>query len=116
VIIDDGVPTETIDGRTVYTSYLFGRGAIALGNGLGNQPVDGGIGTWETEFGREALKGESVVIFRWKNIMHPRGVKWTDDTVADKTPSNTELALGDNWTRVWETKLLRVVRIRSNVL
>ncbi len=116
VIIDDGCPVEVIDGRNVYTSYLFGRGAIGLGNGNGNQPIDGGIGTWETEFTRQGLKGESTVIFRWRNIMHPRGVKWMDAVVADKTPSNTELANASNWTRIWDNKLLRIVRIRSNVL
>lgn len=116
VIIDDGVPTETIDGRTVYTSYLFGQGAIALGNGDGNQAIDGGQGTWEHEFVRQGLKGESTVIFRWRNIMHPRGIKWLDAVVVDKTPSNVELANGNNWTRVWDNKLLRIVRIRSNVI
>lgn len=115
VIVDDTCPTETVDSKTVYTSYLFGRGAIALGNGKGNQPVDGGHGTWETEFSREALKGESAVIFRWKNIMHLRGVKFTDTTVTKKTPTNANLELAANWLRVYETKNIRVVRIRSNV-
>ncbi len=116
VIVDDGCPVEVVDTKNVYTSYLFGRGAIALGNGSGNMPVDGGVGTWETEFFRVAKAGDSGVIFRWKNIMHPRGVKWTDTTVAADTPDNVELATSDNWLRVYETKQIRVVRIRSNVL
>jgi hypothetical protein len=116
VIVDDGCPVETVDSKPVYTSYLFGKGAIALGNGNGNQPVDGGHGTWETEFGRDSKKGESHVIFRWKNIMHLRGVKFTDNTVTKRTPTNANLAVAANWLRVYETKNIRCVRIRSNVL
>lgn len=115
VIVDDGCPVEVIDAKNVYTSYLFGKGAIALGNGKGNTPVDGGIGTWETEFGRASLKGESHVIFRWKNIMHPRGVKFLDAAVASKTPTNVELETAANWLRVYDPKNIRVVRVRSNV-
>lgn len=115
VIIDDGCTVETVDSKPVYHSFLFGRGAIALGNGRGSDPVDGGFGTWETEFVREGLKGDSSVIFRWKNIMHPRGVKFADDTVADHTPSNPELELAANWARVYQAKNIRIVRIRSNV-
>ena len=115
VVIDDGCPIETIDGKQVFSTFLFGKGALALGNGNGNKPIDGGVGTWETEFSREAKKGESSVIFRWHNIMHPRGVRFEDDTVADETPSNAELALGDNWARVYDPKNVRIVRVRSNL-
>ena len=114
--MDDSITTETIDAKTVYTSYLFGMGAIALGNGRDTTPVDGGFGTWEVEFSREALEHDSIMIHRWRNIMHPRGVKWTDTSVADDTPSNAELATAANWSRVYEQKNVRVVRVRSNVL
>lgn len=116
IIIDDGITKETIDGKVVYSSFLFGRGAIALGNGRMKDPVDGGHGTEETEFAREALRGDSQVIFRWKNIMHPRGIKFADVNVADESPSNAELADPDNWVRVYDPKLIRVVRVRHNIL
>lgn len=116
VIIDDGVTTETVDSKTVYTTYLFGNGAIAMGNTRDTSPIDGGHGTWEVEFSREALDHDSIMICRWGNILHPRGVKWTDSSVADDTPTNAELATQANWSRVYETKNIRIVRVRSNIL
>ena len=116
VIVDDTTTRETIDGKQVYSSYLFGNGAIGLGNTRDSSPVDGGFGTWEIEFSREALDHDSVMIHRWGNILHPRGVKWTDTTVNDETPSNVELADADNWERVYEPKNVRIVRVRSNVM
>jgi len=116
VIVDDSITTETVDSKTVYTSYLFGQGAIALGNTRDSSPVDGGFGTFELEFSREALDHDSIMIHRWGNILHPRGVKWTDSSVADDTPTNAELATSANWSRVFENKNVRIVRVRSNIL
>lgn len=116
VIIDDSCPQENIDGKVVYSSFLFAKGAIALGNGDGSQKIDGGHGTWETEFERDAKKGDSNVIFRWKNFMHPRGVAWTDTTIVPPlTPSNAQLATGNNWNRVYHPKNVRIVRVRANL-
>ena len=56
------------------------------------------------------------MMHRWGNILHPRGVKFTDTTVVDDTPSNAELALEANWSRVYEAKNIRIVRVRSNII
>lgn len=117
VIVDDNLPIEEIDGKLVFHTFLFGRGAFGLGMGRKNDPVEGGIGTWEVEFSREALAGDSYLINRRKFILHPRGVKWTDASVAGNTgPTNAEMESGANWTRVFESKNVRIVRIRHNVL
>jgi len=118
VIVDDSITTETVDSKTVYHTFLFGQGAIAFGIGRKPEPVDGAVpgSTWEVEFSRDAAAGDSTLWCRWLNIMHPRGVKFTDASVAGKTPSNAELATAANWTRVFEAKNVRIVRIRSNVL
>jgi len=115
VIVDDGCPVETIDGKPVYTTYLFGLGALALGNNPTNPEVEGGHGTWQLEFGRDSLASSSHLINRWDMILHPRGVKWTEDTVAAKFPTNDELENGDNWERVYERKNVRMVKIRHNI-
>jgi len=116
VIIDDGLPTETIDGRTVYSTFLFGAGALAYGIGNDNTPIEGGFGTWQLEMSREALAHESYLITRWKNIIHPRGVKWTESSVAGVSPTNAEIATAANWTRVFEAKNVRMVKIRHNIV
>lgn len=117
VIVDDNLPIEEVDGKLVFHTFLFGRGAFGLGMGRKNEAVEGGIGTWEVEFSREALAGDSFMINRRKFILHPRGVKWTDASVAGETgPTNTELETGTNWERVFEQKNVRIVRMRHNVL
>ena len=47
-------------------------------------------------------------------LLHPRGVKFTSTTVAGDTPTNAELELAANWTRVWENKNVRIVAVTHN--
>lgn len=117
VICDDNLPVENLDGKLVFHSFLFGRGAFGLGMGRKNEAIEGGHGTWEVEFSRDALAGDSYLINRRKFILHPRGVKWTDSSVGGPTgPTNDEAENGSNWLRVFEQKNVRIVRVRHNVL
>lgn len=101
VIVDDGVPFDSETGA--YTTYLFGPGAVAYGEG---NPV----GFVPTETDRDSLAGEDYLINRRTFILHPRGVRFTSASVAGVSPSNTELADGNNWTRVYEPKAIRIVK------
>lgn len=102
VIVDDGCPVDIAQGN--YTSYIFGPGAFALGNG---NPV----GFVPTETARDSLAGEDFLINRKTLILHPRGVRWTPQAgvPVGVSPSNDELADGANWTRVYENKAIRMV-------
>lgn len=102
VIVDDGCPVDIAQGN--YTSYIFGPGAFALGNG---NPV----GFVPTETARDSLAGEDFLINRKTLILHPRGVRWTPQAgvPVGVSPSNAELAIGANWTRVYENKAIRMV-------
>lgn len=112
LIVDDGMPTETIDGRTAFTTYLFGPGAIAYGENTAPHPIDGGIGDWYQELARNANTGVSEMYNRRDFMLHPRGVKFTQASMALETPSNAELANGANWERVYETKNVRMVAVK----
>ncbi len=117
VIVDDNLPVETIDGKLVFHTFLYGRGAFGMGMGRKTDAVEGGHGTWEVEYSRDALAGDSYFINRRKFILHARGVKWLDVDVAGNTgPTNVELEAAGNWQRVFESKNVRIVRIRHNVL
>lgn len=100
VIVDDGMPVA----NGVYTSYLFGAGAIGYAEGNPKVPV-------ETE--RNALigGGEEYLVERRHFILHPRGIKWNpvSGVPAKDTPSNVELAAAGNWQRVYEAKNIRIV-------
>lgn len=117
VIVDDGLPVRagTTDGF-VYTSYLFGAGALGFGENPNDQPLEGhgGHGTWALELSRTALAGQTAIISRRQFMLHPRGVKWLDASVASTHPTNTELENSANWTRVYEQKNVRIVQINHN--
>lgn len=104
VIVDDSCPVNA----GVYTTYIFGPGAIALGNG---NPV----GFVATETDRDSLAGEDYLINRKTYILHPRGVAFTSSSVAGSSPTNTELANGANWNRVYENKQIRIVQFRHKI-
>lgn len=111
VIIDDGCPYEGSGSNMVFTSYLFGAGAIALGNG---SPV----GFVPTEVDRAKRKGSGVdyLINRKTNILHPRGVKFTNANVEFvEGPSRLELQDAENWQPVYEPKQIRMVAFRHKI-
>ena len=117
VVVDDTLPTRagSTDG-TVYTTYLFGQGAFAKGVApLDGAALQGGFGTEGVEIARVALDSDTVLINRRRYILHPRGVKFNSTTVAGDSPTNAELELAVNWTRVWEAKNVRLVAITHNI-
>lgn len=102
VIVDDGMPNS----GGVFTSYIFGQGAIGLGNGAAPVP---------TETDRDALAGDDILVNRQHFLLHPRGVKFTSKSVAGSSPTNTELATGGNWERVYESKNVRIVQFKHKL-
>lgn len=106
VIVDDSHPR--VAGATsgfVYTSFLFGAGAIGLGEGAAPVP---------TETDRDSLRGDDLLVNRRHYLLHPRGVKFTSSSVATSSPTNAELAIAANWVRVYEQKNVRLVALRTN--
>lgn len=103
VIVDDGCP-KTAEG--VYTTYLFGEGAIGRGEGAAPVP---------TETDRDSLAGDDILINRRHFILHPRGIKFTSASVVGSTPTNAELATGANWSRVYENKNIRIVQFKHKI-
>ena len=108
VTVDDGCP---VDKDGVYTTYLFGNGAVAMGNG---SPV----GHVSTEIDRDKQTGAGIdyLINRKAFILHPRGIAYTGAVREHvETPTRAELAMAANWRPVYESKQLRIVAIRHKV-
>lgn len=108
VTVDDGCPTDK-DG--VYTTYLFGNGAIAYGNG---SPV----GHVATEVDRDKQTGGGIdyLINRKAFILHPRGIRYTGKVRENtETPLRSELAMAENWEPVYEPKQLRIVAVKHRI-
>ena len=102
VIVDDSCP----QAGGVYTTYLFGEGAIGRGEGAAPVP---------TETDRDSLAGDDILINRRHFILHPRGIAFTNASVAGVSPSNTELANVANWNRVYENKNIRIVQFKHKI-
>ncbi len=116
VVMDDTLPVRagTTDGQ-VHTTYLFGPGAFAKGSArLESAPLQGGFGSEGVEIARVPLDSDTVLINRRRYVLHPRGVKFTGASVAGDSPTNAELELGANWSRVWEAKNVRIVAVTHN--
>ena len=108
VIVDDGMPVEDSDSANAdkeYTTYLFGNGAVAYADANVKNPA---------EVDRDSLKDEDILINRRNFIMHPRGIKWTETSVTDDFPTNTECENADNWERVYEKKNIRFIKLVTN--
>ncbi|WP_414461812.1 major capsid protein [Hyphomicrobium sp. DY-1] len=94
----------------VYTTYLFGAGALGFGEGSPKVP---------SATDRDELKngGEEFVVSRRHFVIHPRGIKWNpiSGVPASATPSDAELANPANWVRCWEAKNIRLVQIKHKI-
>lgn len=101
VIVDDGMPVAA----GVYTSYLFGQGAIGRGEGQAPVPV-------ETD--RDSLAGDDILINRRHFILHPRGIAWKG-SAAGASPTNAELGTTTNWERKYENKNIRIVQFKYKI-
>jgi len=109
VTVDDSMFYDTSTGQA--EMYIFGQGAIALGNGSHPRIVP-------TEVTRNALaySGEETLVNRRIFILHPRGVKWNEGGVANEFPTNAEIDTAARWTRVYEPKAVRIVKFRFNTV
>lgn len=103
VIVDDAMAYDPV--TKAGEMYIFGKGAIAWGNG--SDPL-----IRETEIVREgmSLAGEDILINRKLSILHPRGVKFTEASVAGTFPTLDELEEATNWNRVYAPKEIRIVK------
>jgi len=114
VIVSDSLPR--VAGGTsgfIYTSYLFGRGAIAYAEATG---AGGPKTPVEIASVAAAGNGEGIETFWYRRhwVMHPRGVKFNSSTTVGNSPTDAELALGTNWERVYDPKQIRIVAVKTN--
>lgn len=113
VIVDDGMPVDTDESGAVYTTYVFGDGAIEF--------ADLGVRT-PYEMDRDPAKngGQDTLYTRERLCFAPKGISFTKASVASLSPTNAELENGANWTlvsnggdKVYNHKDIAVCRIVS---
>lgn len=112
VIVNDELPVENVTvaepstKADVYTTYLFGAGAVALGEATPDYPA--------LETDRESLAGNDILISRRKNLIHPRGIKFKGSP-AGVSPTNAEFETGTNWERAYQPKHIKVVQFKHRI-
>jgi hypothetical protein len=97
VIVSDDVNTVGSGASTEYATYMFSQGSVATGEQAGIA----------TETDRDILQKSDAMSIDLHYIYHPVGAKWN---VTDSNPNRTQLATASNWTKVYETKNIGIVR------
>ena len=97
VIVSDDVNTNGTGSSTEYATYFFTEGAIGSGEQLGLQ----------TETDRDILAKSDAMSIDLHYVYHPIGAKWA---VTDANPTRAQLQTVGNWSKVYETKNLGIVR------
>ena len=97
VIVSDDVQTAGTGATTEYATYFFTQGAIASGEQMGMQ----------TETDRDILAKSDAMSIDLHYCYHPVGSKWG---VTTSNPTRTQLATVGNWSKVYETKNIGIVR------
>jgi hypothetical protein len=94
IILDDSLTPAA----GIYTTILFAPGALGFA-----------VATPRTGYGTEIFRapsagnggGQTTLHNRFDVALHPLGFKFNDASVAGVSPTQTELALGTNWTRAF---------------
>ena len=108
VIVDDGMPVN----EGVYDTYFTGKGCFIRQDGT---PA-GFIGT-ETD--RDKIGAKNYLINRWCQIIHPRGLSWTNEgeylNPDHKYPSNADLEVASNWKLAVDHKKVGLACLRHKL-
>jgi hypothetical protein len=113
VLVDDECPVDTSGNDPVYTTYLFGDGAIEYTNCGAKVP---------SEIDRDPATngGQDTLYTRQRKCFAPYGITFTNASIASKSPTDAELATAANWDLVKTSagayiphKLIPIARIKS---
>ena len=97
VIVSDDVATTGSGASTEYSTYFFTQGAVASGEQAGMQ----------TETDRDILAKSDAMSIDLHYCYHPVGTKWA---VTTTNPTRAQLETVGNWSKVYETKNIGIVR------
>jgi len=100
VIVSSDVQTAGSGATTEYASYMFTEGAVGSGEQLGLQ----------TETDRDILAKSDAMSVDLHYVYHPIGSKFSTSVA---NPTRAQLETVGNWTKVYETNNIGIVRITT---
>jgi hypothetical protein len=81
---------KTAAGKSIYTTYVFGDGAIEYTNCGAKVP-------YEMSRDPKTNGGQDTLYSRQRKCFAPYGISFTKDTMSSLSPTDAELELGANW-------------------
>lgn len=118
VIVDDNLPVSGVGADRIYTSIMFGVGAIgfagveghafAMGEGVPRVPAWVERGEQKGNGGGSEEIGE-----RHTWMMHPFGFEWIEGTLVEFSPTLADLRLAAHWNRVVARKNVPLAFLKS---
>ncbi len=120
VVVDDNLPVSGVGAGRVYTSILFGSGAIGFAGVEGHAFALGeGVPQVAAEVDRTPLAGNGggmeSIIERKTWMLHPFGFEWLESgaALAELSPTLDDLRLAAHWSRVVSRKQVPLAFIKS---
>lgn len=109
VVVDRRFPKVATSGNNDYTTLLFKRGAFGFGQTA--------VGYTPTEIDRTPGTGFGIDTLYTRRVfsIHPVGFEFLTGSVSGVSPTNTELALSANWSRVFNSENCRFVALIHNI-
>lgn len=102
IVVDDALSAT----NGIYNTYVCGQGSMALG--FGKPDVE------DEAFRDPELHTEKLISRRYM-IVHPLGIRWNEASVAAESPTYAEMATAANWTKVYDTKNIRIVKLAHKI-
>lgn len=90
VIVDDSMPVDNTGNAPVYTTYIFGDGAIEYTNCGAKVPA-------EMSRDPKTNGGQDTLYNRQRKCFAPYGISFTKASMSTLSPTDAELATGANW-------------------
>ncbi len=121
VIVDDSLPVSGAGDDRIYTSILFGGGAIGFGGVEGHEFALGeGVPKVAAEVERNARAGsgggQETIWERRTWMLHPFGFEWIDaggGALTEFSPTLADLRIAAKWNRVGPRKSVPMAFIKS---
>lgn len=121
VIVDDSLPVTGVGADRVYTSILFGGGAIGFGGVEGSAFALGeGVPKLAAEIDRTPQSGSGgggeAIIERRTWMLHPHGFSWVEAStppMVEMSPTLADLRLAAHWARVVDRKQTPIAFLKS---
>jgi hypothetical protein len=112
VLVDDNMTVAAgSTSGSKYHTFLFGQGAFARVD-IPLQTEDPNIELYRVPT-QGVGAGNTTIITRKYMILHPRGVAYSGSLAGVVSPSDADLQ-GDNWTKAFNTKNIRIARLITN--